>query len=74
MLLTKHFVPVLLLRGSRKLDLVGDREAGRERIQRLSVAANRLGCNAVAITPKVSSDEQSVDTVVSELRDAMADC
>lgn len=69
----KALCPCLLLRGSRKLDLVGDREAGRERIQRLSVAANRLGCNAVAITPKISSDEQSVDTVISELRDAMAD-
>lgn len=68
----KAHCPCLLLRGSRQLDLVGDREAGRERIQRLAVAANRLGCNAVAITPKVTSDEQAVDTIVSELRAAMA--
>ncbi len=69
----KAHCPCLLLRGSRQLDLVGGREAGRERIQRLSVAANRLGCNAVAITPKVSNDEHAVDAIVEQLRDAMAD-
>jgi hypothetical protein len=69
----KAHCPCLLLRGSRQLDLVGNREAARERIQRLAIAANRLGCNAVAITPIVTSDEQAVNTIVEELRDAMAD-
>jgi len=69
----KAHCPCLLLRGSRQLDLIGDREASRERIQRLSVAANRLGCNAVAITPVVPKDEQAVDQIVAQLRAAMAD-
>ena len=69
----KAHCPCLLLRGRRQLDLIGDREASRERIQRLAVAANRLGCNAVAITPKVPSDEHAVDLIVDELRDAMGD-
>ena len=69
----KAHCPCLLLRGNRKLDLAGDQDASRERIQRLAVAANRLGCNAVAITPIVPSDEQTVDIIVEQLRDAMAD-
>jgi sugar phosphate isomerase/epimerase len=69
----KAHCPCLLLRGSRKLDLVGDQEASRERIQRLAVAANRLGCNAIAITPTVPNDEQSIDIIVEQLRSAMAD-
>ena len=67
----KEHCPCLLLRGSRLLDLVGDQAASRERIQRLAVAANRLGCNAVAITPQVTSDEESIDVMVSQLREAM---
>ena len=69
----KERCPCLLLRGSRQLDLVGDQEASRERIQRLAVAANRLGCNAVAISPIVPESEEGVDFVVEQLRDAMAD-
>jgi hypothetical protein len=53
------------------MDLVGACEQSRERIQRLSVAANRLGCNAIAITPKVEDDNQAVDHIVEQLREAM---
>ncbi|MBC8523502.1 TIM barrel protein [PVC group bacterium] len=67
----KAHCPCLLLRGSRRLDLVGDQEGGRERIGRLAVAANRLGCNAVAITPKIPDDEEAIDHIVLQLREAM---
>jgi len=64
--------PCLLVRDNTSMDLVGDQEVSRERIQRLSVAANRLGCNAISITPTFPSDKSAVDTIVEQLRNAMA--
>lgn len=67
----KAHCPCLLLRGSRLLDLVDDQVNSLERIQRLAVAANRLGCNAVAISPRIPEDEDTVDRIVVKLREAM---
>ncbi|MDP7008429.1 MAG: TIM barrel protein [Phycisphaerales bacterium] len=69
----KVHCPCLLLRGTRQLDLFLDQEASRERILRLAVAANRLGCNAVAISPVFPNEAESVDHVVAQLREAMSD-
>jgi sugar phosphate isomerase/epimerase len=64
--------PCLLVRDNTSMDLVGAQEASRERIQRLSIAANRLGCNAISITPTFPDEKSSVDQIVEQLRAAMA--
>jgi len=64
--------PCLLVRDNTSMDLIGSQEASRERIQRLSVAANRLGCNAVSITPVFPSEKDAVNTIIEQLREAMA--
>lgn len=63
--------PCLLVRDNTPMDLLGGKEASLERIQRLSVAANRLGCNAIAITPTFPTDQSEVDTIVETIRFAM---
>ncbi len=65
--------PCLLVRDNTSMDLIGARELSRERIQRLSLAANRLGCNAISITPIFPTDKNAVDQIVEQLRSAMAD-
>jgi sugar phosphate isomerase/epimerase len=65
--------PCLLVRDNTKMDLIGSQEGARERIKRLSAAANRLGCNAISITPTFPDDKTAVDQIVEQLRDAMAD-
>ena len=65
--------PCLLVRDNTFMDLIGAQEASRERIQRLSVAANRLGCNAISITPTFPSDKNTHDHIVGQLREAMVD-
>lgn len=64
--------PCLLVRDNSKMDLLGNEEESLERIQRLSAAANRLGCNAIAITPIFPKDQTSVDAIVESIRTAMA--
>jgi sugar phosphate isomerase/epimerase len=64
--------PCLLVRDNTSMDFLGAREISLERIQRLSVAANRLGCNAISITPSFPDDKSSVDTIVELLREAMS--
>jgi hypothetical protein len=63
--------PCLLVRDNNQMDILGDTEAARERILRLSVAANRLGCNALAITPKFPDEEQAVSFIIEQIREAM---
>ena len=68
----KANAPCLLVRDNPPMDLSnGNHELSRERIQRLSVAANRLGCNAVAITPIFPEDDQALQFVTDQLREAM---
>ena len=54
------------------MDLIGSQEEARERIQRLSAAANRLGCNAISISPSFPEDKNAVDQIIEQLREAMA--
>ena len=68
----KAKAPCLLVRDNTPMDLTeGHEQESRERIQRLSVAANRLGCNAVAITPVFPDDENAVKFISLQLREAM---
>ncbi len=67
----KNNSPCLLIRDNYLMDLLDNDEESLERIARLSVAANRLGCNAIAITPTFPEDAQSVDSIVEKLRYAM---
>ncbi len=47
-------------------------EASAERILRLAAAADRLGCNAISITPSVSADDELAQgRAVEQLRAAM---
>ncbi len=63
--------PCLLVRDNTQMDLLGSREVSLERIQRLSVAANRLGCNAIAISPRFPENQNDVDTIIEQIRYAM---
>ena len=63
--------PCLLVRDNDQMDILGDTESARERIRRLSVAANRLGCNALAITPTFPDDDHAVNFIIEQLREAM---
>ena len=63
--------PCLLVRDNVNMDILGNSEAARERIHRLSVAANRLGCNALAITPIFPDDDQGVNFIIEQIREAM---
>lgn len=63
--------PCLLVRDNTPMDLLGSRELSLERIKRLSVAANRLGCNAIAITPVFPENQNEVDLIVEQVRTAM---
>ncbi len=63
--------PCLLIRDNTPMDLLGSKEASIERIQRLSVAAHRLGCNAIAITPTFPEGQSEVDTIVENIRVSM---
>tara|TARA_B110000495_G_scaffold44051_1_gene36169 strand:- start:3366 stop:4202 length:837 start_codon:yes stop_codon:yes gene_type:complete len=65
--------PCLLVRDNTIMDLLDNTNESLERIQRLSAAANRLGCNAIAITPKFPKDSVSVDAIVDNIRSAMAE-
>lgn len=65
--------PCLLVRDNTPMDLLGSVETSLERIKRLSVAANRLGCNAIAITPTFPEDQYKVDAIVEQIRIAMQD-
>jgi len=68
----KANAPCLLVRDNTPMDLSeGNHDLSRERISRLSVAANRLGCNAVAITPIFPEDDQVVQFMTAQLREAM---
>ena len=63
--------PCLLVRDNSPMDLLAGAEAAFERISRLSVAANRLGCNAIAITPTFPNNQHEVDEMVERIRSAM---
>ena len=64
--------PCLIVRDNTVLKF-GDQgsEESVERIRRLSVAANRLGCNAIAIKPYFPDDEQRVAHIIEKLRSTM---
>lgn len=47
------------------------RQAAAERIKRLAVAANRLGCNALAMHIVATTDDEAFDAVVAEIRALM---
>jgi hypothetical protein len=68
----KEKSPCLLVRDNTPMDLIGAQEQSMERIQRLSVAANLLGCNAIAITPNFPDDKSAIDTIVKQLRKSMS--
>ena len=64
--------PCLLLRDNSIMDLSPkSREESKERINRLSIAANRLGCNSIAITPYFPDSKDESNCIVQELRSAM---
>ncbi len=64
--------PCLLVRDNTVLEFGGKQsEDSVERIRRLSVAANRLGCNAIAITPHFPKDEQIAAHIIEQLRSTM---
>ena len=64
--------PCLLLRDNSIMDLSPtSSEESKERINRLSIAANRLGCNSIAITPHFPENEEESNYIVQELRSAM---
>ena len=63
--------PCLLVRDNTPMDILGDSESALERIHRLSIAANRLGCNALAITPKFPDEDQAVNFIIEQIRTAM---
>lgn len=47
------------------------RSAACERIRRLAVAANRLGCNAISIRCDAPDDDDAFETVAEEMREMM---
>lgn len=47
-------------------------EGAHERIRRLAVAANRLGCNALAVRCSAGDDEERLDSCAEHLREIMA--
>jgi len=51
--------------------LLENEEVSLERIRRLSVAANRLGCNAIAITPTFPENQHAIDSIVNRIRTSM---
>ena len=63
--------PCLLVRDNSPMDLLECEDASFERIRRLSVAANRLGCNAIAITPTFPENQHGVDSIVERIRLSM---
>ena len=63
--------PCLLVRDNTPMDLLENTEGSLERIKRLSVAANRLGCNAIAITPNIPESQQAIDSIVDTIRTSM---
>ena len=65
--------PCLLVRDNTQMDLLENAETALVRIKRLSAAANRLGCNAVAITPVFPKDQHAVEAIVEQIRCAMHD-
>ena len=46
-------------------------DASSERVRRLAVAANRLGCNALAIRCEAPDTEEAFDQVAVEIKDVM---
>ena len=67
--------PCLVLIEDTPLDFTAELPGGqlpaRERVQRLAVAANRLGCNALAIHCEAPDDEDAFDVTAEELKDVM---
>ena len=68
--------PVLILVEDQPLSMSADQpeelSASRERIQRLAVAANRLGCNSLAISCTAPrSDEAMFESIVAGLKSAV---
>ena len=47
------------------------REAAAERVKRLAVAANRLGCNALAVSCAASDDDETFDRVATHIKAVM---
>jgi hypothetical protein len=47
------------------------RENAAQRVQNLAVAANRLGCNALAIRIAAPDDDDAFDAVVADIRELM---
>lgn len=47
------------------------REAAAARVQRLAVAANRLGCNAIALTIDAKDDAESFDIAADQVRELL---
>ena len=47
------------------------RASAADRVRRLAVAANRLGCNALAVSCEADDTDEAFDLVVSELKALM---
>ncbi len=47
------------------------REAAAARVQRLAVAANRLGCNAIALMIEADDDSESFDIAAEQIREML---
>ena len=67
----KSGCPCLLLRDRTTINLLDGDGASSERIERLAMAANRLGCSSVSITPRVQDDEAAIQMIVTRLRTAL---
>jgi sugar phosphate isomerase/epimerase len=71
----KAACPCLVLFEDNPLDLANPNDKRRaevaERIRRLAAAANRLGCNALALKCKAPDEDEAFDRVVTEMRAIM---
>ena len=70
----KASCPCLVLIEDKPLPMAGtetEREDAAQRVKSLSIAANRLGCNAISLSFKASDSDEDFDLVSSELKAVM---
>ena len=70
----KASCPCLVLIEDVPLQMAGtetEREDAAQRVKRLSIAANRLGCNAISLSFEAPDTEEAFDQVATELKGVM---
>jgi hypothetical protein len=70
----KAACPCLVLVEDKPLSFAADealREQSADRVRRLAVAANRLGCNAIALRCAAPDTQESFDLVADEIKELM---